>query len=66
LEQLPAYAPELNPDEGIWQHLKHVEMRSLCCRDLKDPRHELNSAEVRLRRQPRLIQSFFAEAGLDI
>ena len=20
---LPAYAPELNPDEGVWQHLKH-------------------------------------------
>lgn len=22
LERLPAYAPELNPDEGIWDHLK--------------------------------------------
>jgi transposase len=22
LEQLPGYAPELNPDEGIWKHLK--------------------------------------------
>jgi transposase len=21
LEQLPGYAPELNPDEGIWKHL---------------------------------------------
>lgn len=66
LEQLPAYAPELNPDEGVWQHLKRVEMRNLCCRDLEHLRHELNSATVRLRRQPHLIQSFFAEAGLDI
>jgi transposase len=24
LERLPAYAPDLNPDEGVWQHLKHV------------------------------------------
>jgi transposase len=23
LERFPAYAPELNPDEGVWQHLKH-------------------------------------------
>jgi transposase len=24
-EQLPGYAPELNPDEGIWNYLKRVE-----------------------------------------
>ena len=22
LEQLPGYAPDLNPDEGVWKHLK--------------------------------------------
>jgi transposase len=32
LEQLPCYAPELNPDEGIWKHLKYVELKNLCCR----------------------------------
>ena len=26
LERLPAYAPELNPDEGVWQQLKGVEL----------------------------------------
>ncbi|MBI2854633.1 MAG: transposase [Chloroflexi bacterium] len=25
LEQLSVYAPELNPDEGIWNYLKQVE-----------------------------------------
>ncbi len=25
LEQLPGYAPDLNPDEGIWNYLKRVE-----------------------------------------
>ena len=34
LERFPAYAPELNPDEGVWQHFKHVELRNLCCTDL--------------------------------
>jgi len=66
LEKLPAYAPELNPDEGVWQHLKHVEMRNLCCRDLDHLSVELNLAVKRLRQKPSLIQSFFAGAGLDI
>ena len=30
LERLPAYAPELNPDEGVWQQLNGVERRNLC------------------------------------
>ena len=25
LEQLPGYAPDLNPEEGVWKHLKCVE-----------------------------------------
>lgn len=29
LERLPGCAPDLNPDEGIWHHLKHVELRNL-------------------------------------
>ena len=29
LEQLPGYAPELNPDEGVWGYLKRVEMRDV-------------------------------------
>jgi DDE superfamily endonuclease len=34
LEQLPGYAAELNPDEGIWKHLKCVELKNLCCQSL--------------------------------
>src|SRR6266487_5985960 len=26
LEQLPGYAPDLNPDEGLWNYLKRVEL----------------------------------------
>jgi transposase len=28
LEQLPGYAPELNPDEGLWNYLKRVTVRT--------------------------------------
>ena len=66
LERLPAYAPELDPDEGVWQHLKHVELRNLCCRDLDHLSAELSLAVKRLRQRPSLIQSFFVGAGLDV
>ena len=66
LEQLPAYAPDLNPAEGVWQHLKHVELRNVCCKDLSHLSRELNLAIMRLRSKPQIIRSFFAAAGLSI
>ncbi len=66
LERLPSYAPDLNPDEGTWKHLKQVELRNVCCLDLPELHHELHLAIVRLRRQPWLVQSFFSGAGLTI
>jgi transposase len=64
LEQLPPYAPDLNPDEGVWDLLKFVEMRNLCCLDFDHLYHELYLAIRRLRRQPSLLQSCFGGAGL--
>lgn len=64
LERLPAYAPDLNPDEGAWQHLKRVELRNVCCSDLFDLHHHLDLAILRLRRKPKIIRSFFVGAGL--
>ena len=64
LEQLPPYAPDLNPDEGVWQHLKHVELRNLCCPHLLHLHHQLHLAIIRLRNKPHLIQACFAGAQL--
>jgi transposase len=66
LERLPAYAPELNPDEGVWQQLKGVELRNVCCFDLRHLRDELRAAVKRVRRKPRIIQGCFKGAGLEI
>lgn len=66
LEPLPPYAPDLNPDEGVWSHLKGVELCNLCCLNLGHLHHQLDLAVIRLRRKPYLVQSFFAGAGLDI
>lgn len=64
LERLPAYAPDLNPDEGVWNYLKHVELANVCCHTLDDLRLQLRQAIVRLRRKPHIIQSFFRAAGV--
>jgi hypothetical protein len=64
LEVLPPYAPDLNPDEGVWRHTKCVDLRNVCCLNLPDLHVHVRSAFERLRRRPALIQSFFAEANL--
>ncbi len=63
LEQLPGYAPELNPDEGIWRYLKRVELRNLCCSDSKELRRELRLAVARLRHRRHIIKSCVKEVG---
>jgi transposase len=64
LERLPTYAPELNPAEGVWQQLKGVELRNLCCSDLHHLWNELRTAVKRVRRKPCILKGCFAGAGL--
>jgi transposase len=67
VEALPGYAPDLNPwDEGGWNHLKHVEMRNLVCRDLEELHEQFHLAIGRLRQKPHLVLSFFAQARLSL
>lgn len=64
-ETLPGYAPDLNPwDEGGGHHLKDVQMANVVCRDLEELHEQFHLAVARLRQRPRLVQSFFAQAGL--
>jgi transposase len=64
LERLPAYAPELNPGEGLWQQLKGVKLCNVCCFHLLHLWHELRDAVKQVRRKPRLIKSIFQGAQL--
>jgi transposase len=63
LVQLPGYAPDLNPDEGVWNHLKRVELKNRCCQDLDELRWELGLALRRLRRKPHLLTACFRQCG---
>jgi transposase len=66
LEQLPGYAPDLNPDEGIWNYLKRVELRNVCCRDLKHLRRHLRLATARLRHKRHVIRGCAKQAGYHV
>jgi transposase len=63
LEQLPGYAPELNPDEGIWNYLKRVELGNVCCADLQQLRTEIMRAKERLRHKREVIRSCSRQCG---
>jgi transposase len=66
LEPLPPYAPDLNPVEWLWKHLKKVELRNLTCLDLEQLHMELHLALGRIRKRLALVRSFFEGAGLEL
>ena len=66
LEQLPGYAPELNPDEGIWKHLKYVELKNVCCRSLSELKSELCKAKERLRHKKHVILGCIRQPGFEV
>ena len=63
LEQLPGYAPELNPDKRVWRYLKRVELRNLACVGLEQLGRELWAAVGRLLSKPQALGSCIREAG---
>jgi transposase len=63
IEPLPGYAPELNPDEGVWGHLKDDELANVSCLNLREVRAEVGAATRRLQHHPEIVRGFFKEAG---
>ena len=66
LIRLPAYAPELNPVEGMWAWSKGTAAANLCPDSLAPVRHQLRLGRRRLGRHPDLLQGFLHKAGLFI
>ncbi len=52
---------EVGRHEGIWNYLKHVELRNLCCADLAELRLELGLAVKRLRHKRHVLRGCVAE-----
>ena len=65
IEALPAYAPQLNPEEYCHGNVKQ-HLRNAVPKTKEDIRSMLNLGFARLRRRPDLILSFFHAAGLSV
>jgi transposase len=56
LERLPGYAPELNPQEGVWNLLKRVELKNVCCLEVPPIQTQLRRAKERLRHRSSVLR----------
>ncbi len=67
-ERLPAYAPELNPVEGLWSNLKGKggELANLCSPTLAGVIEQAQRGIGRVRQTPHLAYSFLRHAGLSV
>jgi transposase len=66
LHRLPPYAPEMNPVEGLYAHLKGHLLRGYCPPDLPTLQRFLRRAVRNVQSRPRLIRSFFHRTPLSL
>ena len=66
VEQLPAYAPDLNPVEGLWSCLKAVELANLTGPTLVEVIQQANPGIERVRGTPHLTYWFPRRTGLTV
>ncbi|MFF0449943.1 transposase [Streptomyces sp. NPDC004609] len=62
--QLPSYAPELNPVEGIWSLLRRSATANMLFADRDRLVRAVRSGMRRIQRRPHLIDGCLAETGL--
>lgn len=61
--QLPAYAPELNPVEGVWAHLKR-SLVNLAKKTLAELARLIKTRLKRMQYRPQLISGFVTKTNL--
>ena len=66
LEQLPGYAPDLNPTEWVWSYLKLADLANIACDHLPDLEMLIKNSKRRMQRRPELIQAFVRDAGYEL
>ena len=64
LEFLPAYAPELNPVEYVWGHLKTHEIANLCASHISQVRDFARRRLRSMQRRSTLVSAFWKQAEL--
>ena len=63
-ETLPGYAPELNPDEGVWGWTKYGRLANLAAANTVELRQRLHEEFAVLKQNRHLLHSFIREADL--
>ena len=64
LHFLPGYAPELNPDELVWSHVKRTGVARSPLRRGEKLQHKIEAQLAAIKRMPRLVRSFFLELNV--
>jgi transposase len=64
--QLPAYAPDLNPTEGIWSLLKRGVLANLAVADLRQLIRVVKRGLKKIQYRPHLVNGCLAETGLTL
>jgi len=59
LHFLPPYAPDLNPDEFVWQHAKTNGVAKKPLRRNESLKERVNQDLAKIKADPRLVRSFF-------
>ena len=65
-EDFPGYAPELNPDEGVWGRTKYQRLPNYAPDSTHELRFRLGDELRDLRDQPGLLGSFIRHAGIPL
>lgn len=66
VEWLPAYAPDLNPVEMVWNHTKYSDLANFIPEDVHDLHGAVVTSMENTRGQGHLLRSFFQHAGLEL
>ena len=59
LHFLPGYAPDLNPDEFVWNHLRHHGTTKTPLRKNESLRNRVEQNLAAIKHSPKLVRSFF-------
>lgn len=64
IEWLPAYAPQLNPDEQVWTQTKYRDLANFLPHDITDLGRAIRQSLQRTKNRQSLLRSFFQYAKL--
>lgn len=63
---LPSRSPDMNPDEKIWNHLKHQELKSHQATNLKELTQLTKSKLKKISKDPSLVKGIFFRSSIAI